>query len=122
MEKNVLELFFKTKVDVQSCSNHRGIMLLSHIMKKWYVVEAGIRREVVINEQQHNFMLRKRTTDVMFALRVMEKYREGLKELHFIFLGLEKADDRAPREELMKSGVARQLPLLVAVVQIQAFV
>lgn len=73
-------------------------MLLSHIMKKWYVVEAGIRREVVINEQQHNFMLRKRTTDVMFALRVMEKYREGLKELHFIFLGLEKADDRVWRE------------------------
>lgn len=78
MEKNVLVLFFKKKVDVQSCSNHRGIMLLSHTMKKWNVDDAGIRREVVINE--HDFLLRKRTTDEMFALRVMEKYREGREE------------------------------------------
>lgn len=85
-------IVFKKKVDVQSCSNHRGIMLLSHTMKKWNVDDARIRRQVAINE--HDFLLRKSATDVMFALRVMEKYREGLKELHFIFLGLEKADDR----------------------------
>lgn len=71
-------IVFKKKVDVQSCSNHRGVMLLSHTMKKWNVDDARIRRQVVINE--HDFLLRKRTTDVMFALRVMEKYREGREE------------------------------------------
>ena len=46
-------------------------------------------------------MLRKGTTDAMFALRMlMEKYREGQRELHCIFVNLEKAYDRVPREEL----------------------
>lgn len=43
----------------------------------------------------------KSTTDVMFSLRVfMEKHREGQKELHYVFVDLEKAYNRAPREEL----------------------
>lgn len=50
-EKMYLYCFFKKKVDVQSCGNHRGIMLLSHTMKKWNVDDARIRRQVVINEQ-----------------------------------------------------------------------
>ena len=43
----------------------------------------------------------KGTTDAMFALRMlMEKYREGQRELYCVFVNLEKAYDRIPREEL----------------------
>lgn len=77
--RSVLGPIFKSK----SCSDDRGIKVMSHTMKLWArVIEARLRRGN-ITEQQYSFMLRKSTTDVTFALRVlMEKYIEGQKELH----------------------------------------
>ncbi|KAK3547880.1 hypothetical protein QTP70_000337 [Hemibagrus guttatus] len=83
-------------------------------MKVWErVVEARLKKVVEICEQQYGFMPRKSTTDAIFALRIlMEKYRDGQRELHCVFVDLEKAYDRVRREELWycmrKSGVAEK--------------
>ncbi|KAK3522092.1 hypothetical protein QTP70_024358, partial [Hemibagrus guttatus] len=58
--RSVLVPIFKNKGDVQSCSNYRGIKLMSHTMKLWErVVEARLRKVMEICEQQYGFMPRK---------------------------------------------------------------
>ena len=100
--RSVLIPIYKNKGDAQCCGNCRGINLMSHTMKVWKrIIEARLRDRVEISKQQYGFMPGKETTDAMFALRMlMEKYREGQRELHCVFVDLEKAYDRVPRKEL----------------------
>ena len=83
---SILMPIFKNNCDVQSCSNCRGIKLISHSMKLWErVVERRLRSELTFSEQQYGFMPGKSTTYALFALReLMEKYREGQKELYCV--------------------------------------
>ena len=100
--RSVLIPIYKNKGDAQCCGNYRGIKLMSHTMKVWErIIEARLRDRVEISKQQYGFMPGKETTDAMFTLRMlMEKYREGQWELHGVFVDLEKAYNRVPREEL----------------------
>ena len=100
--KSVLIPIYKNKGDAQCCGNYRGIKLMSHTMKVLErIIETRLRDRVEISKQQYRFMQGKGTTVAMFALRIlMEKYREGQRELHCVFVDLEKAYDMVAREEL----------------------
>ena len=70
---------------------------MSHTMKVWErIIEARLRDRVEISKQQYGFMPGKETTNAM----LMEKYREGQRELHCVFVDLEKAYNRILWEEL----------------------
>ena len=93
---------YKGKGDIKKCGNYRGIKLLSHTIKLWErVIEARIRKEMTIAEQQFGFMPGRSITDANFCLAMLlEKWTEGQKAVHCALIDLEKAYDKIPREEL----------------------
>ena len=100
--RSVLMSIYKNKGDTQCCENYRGIKLMSYTMKVWKrIIETRLSDRVEISKQQYGFMPGKGTTDAMFGLRMLiEKYMEGQRELHCVFIDLKKAYDRVLQEEL----------------------
>jgi len=74
-------------------------------MKFWErVIERRLIKETRVTDNQSGFMPGRSTMEAIYLLRrVMERYRTDKKDLHLVFIHLEKAYDRVPREVLWKA-------------------
>ena len=106
---------YKGKDDALDCGNYKGVRLLEHSMKVWEkVLEARLREIITINENQLGFSPGKSTIDGLFVLRqLQEKYGGMKKDLHNIFVDLEKAFDRVIEWALKRQNVPERTVQLI---------
>ncbi|KAK3507739.1 hypothetical protein QTP70_034844 [Hemibagrus guttatus] len=108
--RSVFVPIFKNKGDVQSCSNYRGIKLMSHTMKLWErVVEARLRKVVEILMDQLSEEVRQESPwtmmfadDIVICSESREQVGENLERWGFT---LERRGMKVSRSKTEYMGV-----------------
>ncbi len=77
---------------------------MSHNMKlRKRVIEHRLRHDTSISPNQSGFMPGHSTIEEIFLIRsLMKKYRDVKKDLHMVFIDLEKAYNSIPRDVLFR--------------------
>ena len=94
--------------------------MLSHTMKLWgRVIERRLRKDISISENHFGFMPGGSTIEVIYLLRrLMGLYRDRKIDLQIVFIDLEKAYDRIPREVLWSCLEKKRVsPLYIHVIK-----
>ncbi|KAI8431530.1 hypothetical protein MSG28_016030 [Choristoneura fumiferana] len=98
--------------NVAQCNNYRGIKLMSHTLKLWErVIGARLTALTKPTANQFGFTTGRSTIEAIQTIRIlMEKHRVNKENLYLVFIDLEKAFDKVPRELVWQALRAQEIP------------